>query len=261
MGGTAHRAATATLIAAAIVVAALALWKLRIVIALLFLGFVIASAMGPSIEWLDRRDRVPRSVGVVVHYFGFLGAFLIGIVFMIPIAAIAATLIDVVIRDHDPAKEDAPTVLFAGDGRGEALAHFRHRRPGHVPVPGTVPRTGETEGTGGGEACLARARLAPAAEHQTAEREAEPERADPESADRRRLPRRRKALPTAERLPLLVRQFLAAPLLAQRAAGAQPDVEVVEDLGGVFAHCFQSIASFGRECQAPPCIRPARGYT
>ena len=57
MGGTARRAATATLVALAIVVAALALWKLRLVIALLFLGFVIASAMRPSVEWLNNRAR------------------------------------------------------------------------------------------------------------------------------------------------------------------------------------------------------------
>src|SRR5579884_1690745 len=70
MGGTARKAATATLVAVAIIVAALALWKIRIVIALLFLGFVIASAMRPSIEWLYRRARVPRSVGVVILYLG-----------------------------------------------------------------------------------------------------------------------------------------------------------------------------------------------
>jgi predicted PurR-regulated permease PerM len=74
------------MIAAAIVVAALALWKLRIVIALLFLGFVIASAMRPSVEWLNRRARVPRSVGVVVHYFGFLGAIALFLYLVVPVA-------------------------------------------------------------------------------------------------------------------------------------------------------------------------------
>ncbi len=37
----------------------------------------------------------------------------------IPIAAIAATLVDVVIHDRDPAEEDAPTVLFAGTGEAK----------------------------------------------------------------------------------------------------------------------------------------------
>jgi predicted PurR-regulated permease PerM len=86
MGGTARRAATATLVAIAIVVAALALWKIRVVLALLFLGFVIASAMRPSVEWLYRRARVPRSVGVVIHYLGFLAALTLFLYLIVPVA-------------------------------------------------------------------------------------------------------------------------------------------------------------------------------
>lgn len=74
MGGIGRKTATATLVVLGIVVLALALWKIRLVIALLFLGFVIASAMRPSVEWLYRRARVPRSLGVVLHYVGFLAA-------------------------------------------------------------------------------------------------------------------------------------------------------------------------------------------
>jgi predicted PurR-regulated permease PerM len=86
MGGTARRAATATLVALAIIVAALALWKIRIVIALLFLGFTIASAMRPSVEWLNRRARVPRSLGVVLHYLGFLAAIGVFLYLVVPVA-------------------------------------------------------------------------------------------------------------------------------------------------------------------------------
>jgi predicted PurR-regulated permease PerM len=86
MGGTVRRAATITLVAVSIVVGALALWKLRVVIALLFLGFVIASAMRPSVEWLNRRARVPRSVGVVVHYLGFLAAIGLFLWLIVPVA-------------------------------------------------------------------------------------------------------------------------------------------------------------------------------
>jgi predicted PurR-regulated permease PerM len=86
MTGTARRAATATLVVVAIIVVALALWKLRIVIALLFLGFVIASAMRPSIEWLNRRARIPRSVGVVIHYVGFLAAIGLFLYLVVPVA-------------------------------------------------------------------------------------------------------------------------------------------------------------------------------
>ena len=86
MTGTARKAATTTLVAVAIVVGALALWKIRIVIALLFLGFVIASAMRPSVEWLYRRARVPRGLGVVIHYLCFLAAIALFLYLVVPVA-------------------------------------------------------------------------------------------------------------------------------------------------------------------------------
>jgi predicted PurR-regulated permease PerM len=48
--------------------------------------------------------------------------YLLGAVWVllaIPIAAIAATLVDVVIHDRDPAQEDAPAVLFASTGEAK----------------------------------------------------------------------------------------------------------------------------------------------
>jgi len=79
MGTIARRTATATLVVVAIVVAVLALWAIKVVIALLFLGFIVAAAMRPSIEWLHRRARVPRGAGVLIHYvllFGFVALVL-----------------------------------------------------------------------------------------------------------------------------------------------------------------------------------------
>ncbi|HET7571180.1 MAG TPA: AI-2E family transporter [Gaiellaceae bacterium] len=84
MAVTARRAAVATLVALAIVVAALALWKIRIVIALLLLGFVVAAAMRPSVEWLHRRWRVPRSLGVLVHYLGLAAAVALFLWLVVP---------------------------------------------------------------------------------------------------------------------------------------------------------------------------------
>ncbi len=75
MGTTARRAAITTLVAGGIVVAALALWKIKIVIALAFLGFIVAAAMRPGVEWLQQRARFPRAAGVLAHY-----AMLFGIV-------------------------------------------------------------------------------------------------------------------------------------------------------------------------------------
>jgi predicted PurR-regulated permease PerM len=68
---TAARAAIWALVVGAVVVAALALWKLRVLIALLFLAFIIAAAMRPSVEALARRG-VPRSIGIVLHYAGLI---------------------------------------------------------------------------------------------------------------------------------------------------------------------------------------------
>jgi len=67
MQDTARRALVATLVAVAVVAVALALWKLKLVIALVFLGFVIAAAMRPGVDALAQR-RIPRPAGVGLHY-------------------------------------------------------------------------------------------------------------------------------------------------------------------------------------------------
>jgi predicted PurR-regulated permease PerM len=72
MKETAKRAAIATLVVLGIVAVALALWKLKVVIALLFLGLIVAAAMRPGIDAL-RRKGVPRSVGLLVHYLVLAG--------------------------------------------------------------------------------------------------------------------------------------------------------------------------------------------
>ncbi|HYY04264.1 MAG TPA: AI-2E family transporter [Gaiellaceae bacterium] len=72
MGETAKRAAVATLVVIAMVAGALALWKLKVVIALVFLGITIAAAMRPGVERL-RQWHVPRGVGVLIHYVGLFG--------------------------------------------------------------------------------------------------------------------------------------------------------------------------------------------
>jgi predicted PurR-regulated permease PerM len=73
MGSTARRAATATLVAGGILVGGLALWKIKIVIALIFLGFIIAAAMRPGVDWLAKSARIPRGLGVLLHYVALVG--------------------------------------------------------------------------------------------------------------------------------------------------------------------------------------------
>lgn len=67
MRETARRAFVAALVIGGVVVLALALWKLRLLIALLFLAFIIAAAMRPGVDALRRR-RVPRGFGIMIHY-------------------------------------------------------------------------------------------------------------------------------------------------------------------------------------------------
>jgi predicted PurR-regulated permease PerM len=70
MAESAKRVALSTLIVLAIVVGVLALWKLKLVLALVFLGFIVAAAMRPGIERLNRA-RVPRGIGLLLHYLAF----------------------------------------------------------------------------------------------------------------------------------------------------------------------------------------------
>src|SRR6266508_2211605 len=100
------------------------------------------------------------------------------------------------------------------------------------PCQGSDPRQGSSGGAGSRDG----SGFTPAAEDQAAQREAEAEGADGEAADRDRLAPRREPLPAAERVLLLGRERLSAALLAQRAAGAQAEVEVVEDLGRLVRH-------------------------
>jgi predicted PurR-regulated permease PerM len=71
MSDTARKSFVATAVAVAVIAGALALWHLRVLVALLLLALVIASAMRPGVEWLARH-RVPRGFGVALHYIGFL---------------------------------------------------------------------------------------------------------------------------------------------------------------------------------------------
>jgi predicted PurR-regulated permease PerM len=72
MAQTAKRAAVFTLVVVGIVVLVLALWRLRLVIALLFLAFVLAAAMRPTVDTLARNG-LPRVGGIALHYMAMIG--------------------------------------------------------------------------------------------------------------------------------------------------------------------------------------------
>jgi predicted PurR-regulated permease PerM len=72
LGDTAKRAAVATLVVIAIVATALAIWKLKVIIGLIFLGVTIAAAMRPGIDRLAAWH-IPRAVGLLLHYVALFG--------------------------------------------------------------------------------------------------------------------------------------------------------------------------------------------
>jgi predicted PurR-regulated permease PerM len=72
MQETARTAFVAAVVFVSVVVVALALWKLRLLIALLFLAFIVASALRPGVEAL-RRYRIPRGGAILLYYAALAG--------------------------------------------------------------------------------------------------------------------------------------------------------------------------------------------
>jgi predicted PurR-regulated permease PerM len=83
MGNVARKAAIATIVVISLVALALALWKLKIVIALVFLGFVVAAAMRPGVDRLAAW-RIPRPAGVALHYLAIAGALALLLWLVVP---------------------------------------------------------------------------------------------------------------------------------------------------------------------------------
>ncbi|HWG56678.1 MAG TPA: AI-2E family transporter [Gaiellaceae bacterium] len=80
---TAKRAAIATLVVGGIVALALAVWKLKLLFALLFLAFILAAAMRPTVEWLARKG-IPRALGILLHYTVLVGGLVAFLWVVIP---------------------------------------------------------------------------------------------------------------------------------------------------------------------------------
>jgi predicted PurR-regulated permease PerM len=83
MRDTARRAFVATAVVVGVVALALALWKLRVLVGLILLAFVIAAAMRPGVDALNRRG-IPRGVGVAVHYLVLAGLFALFLWLVVP---------------------------------------------------------------------------------------------------------------------------------------------------------------------------------
>ena len=83
MKETAQRVALSTLVVITIVAVALALWELKLVLALVFLAFILAAALRPGIERLARTG-IPRGVGLLIHYAVLIGLIAIALWIVVP---------------------------------------------------------------------------------------------------------------------------------------------------------------------------------
>jgi len=72
LGDVARRTFTAAVVAVGVAAFALLLWKARLIVTLLFLAIIIAAAMRPGIERLHAY-RIPRGVGIALHYAALIG--------------------------------------------------------------------------------------------------------------------------------------------------------------------------------------------
>jgi len=83
MADTARRTFVISLVVLAVIVCALALWKVKIVLALVFLGLILAAAMRPGVDRLAEH-KVPRPLGVAIHYLAIAAALAILLWVVVP---------------------------------------------------------------------------------------------------------------------------------------------------------------------------------
>lgn len=134
---TAHKALVSTAVAILVVVAALALWKLRVVVALLLVAMIIAAAMRPSVEHLARY-RVPRVVGVLLHYLVLLGLVALFLSFVVPHLI---TEVQAALNSASSGKS------HAGEGFKGKLLDALGRRLSHLPSAGKLVHPALSYGT------------------------------------------------------------------------------------------------------------------
>jgi len=85
LSALAARVAIATLVVLGILAVMATLWLGRVILALLFLAIVIASAIRPSVEAL-RRKGIPKGFGVLLHYAALAGLLALGLWLAVPAA-------------------------------------------------------------------------------------------------------------------------------------------------------------------------------
>ena len=118
----ARNALIATAVAVAVIVLALALWKLKVILALLLFGVTIAAAMRPGVEKLAEW-RVPRSVGVFLHYLVFIALVALFLSFVVPALS---NEVQNALHTVQDAKGSAPNGSFKERVLSDLAKHLQH---------------------------------------------------------------------------------------------------------------------------------------
>lgn len=118
----ARNALIATSVAVAVIVLALALWKLKVILALLLFGVTIAAAMRPGVEKLAGR-RIPRGVGVFLHYLVFVALVALFLSFVVPALS---NEVQNALRTVQDAKGSAPNGSFKERVLSGLARHLQH---------------------------------------------------------------------------------------------------------------------------------------
>jgi predicted PurR-regulated permease PerM len=142
VGQTARKAAVAALVVVGVVVLALALWKLKLVIALLFAGFIVSAAMRPGIEAMYRRG-IPRPVGLTLHYVVFAGLLALTLWLAVPRALDQVTA---AINNLPQTRREIGNEAQQSSGIKQEILQSLQRRLKEVPSGGKVFETARTVG-------------------------------------------------------------------------------------------------------------------
>lgn len=123
----ARRALIGTSVAVGVVVLALALWKLRLIVALVFVAITWAAAMRPGVDWL-RKHGVPRAIGLLSHYLVLLGLVALFLAFVVP----------QLVHEISAALATPPSPHPVNEGVKQQILDGLQRRLGHLPSVGKL---------------------------------------------------------------------------------------------------------------------------
>jgi predicted PurR-regulated permease PerM len=137
-----RRTFVATLVALSVYYAFQGLWRLQELLALLFVAFTLAAAMRPGIEWLNRH-KIPRGVGLLLHYVALLALVLLLLWLVVPRAV---HQVDLAVNGNG---------IINAANRSHGVKHdilvAIQKRLNHLPKAGTLIH----QGVGIGKAALA----------------------------------------------------------------------------------------------------------